>query len=69
MHVKVMRLSEEARQVEVSEGATAAEAVVAAGFPRTGFAVQVNADNAGGWETVLQEGDIVTLVPKIEAGA
>ena len=53
--------------VDVNPGSTVQEALDKGGLPTQGYAVSVNGLGAG-LSTGLGEGDIVTLVPKVEGG-
>ena len=67
MKVKVLKLGSCAREVDVEVNATVAEALDKAELPSQGYSVSVNGMGAG-LSTALGEGDIVTLVPKVEGG-
>ncbi len=67
MVTKVLKLGSCAVQVEIPSGATVLEALDKAGLPHGGHAISVNGLGAG-LSTALGEGDIVTLVPKVEGG-
>ena len=67
MKVKVLKLGSCAREVEAEVNATVQEALDKADLPSQGYSVSVNGMGAG-LSTALGEGDIVTLVPKVEGG-
>ncbi len=67
MKVKVLKLGSCAREVEAEANATVQEALDKAELPSQGYSVSVNGMGAG-LSTALGEGDIVTLVPKVEGG-
>ncbi len=67
MKVKVLKLGSCAREVDAEVNATVAEALDKADLPSQGYSVSVNGMGAG-LSTALGEGDIVTLVPKVEGG-
>ena len=67
MKVKVLKLGSCAREVDAEANATVQEALDKAELPCQGYSVSVNGMGAG-LSTALGEGDIVTLVPKIEGG-
>lgn len=67
MKVKVLKLGHSAQEVEVTRGETVQEVLERAGLPTSGYAISVNGLGAGP-STGLSEGDIVTLVPKVEGG-
>ena len=67
MKVKVLKLGSCAREVDAEVNATVQEALDKAELPSQGYSVSVNGMGAG-LSTALGEGDIVTLVPKVEGG-
>ena len=67
MKVKVLKLGSCAREVNAEVNATVQEALETAELPSQGYSVSVNGMGAG-LSTALGEGDIVTLVPKVEGG-
>lgn len=67
MKVKVLKLGHSAHEVEASPGMTVREVLDRAGLPSEGYSLSVNGLGAGP-STALGEGDIVTLVPKVEGG-
>ena len=67
MKVKVLKLGSCAREVDAEANATVSEALDKADLPSQGYSVSVNGMGAG-LSTALGEGDIVTLVPKVEGG-
>ena len=67
MKVKVLKLGSCAREVDAEANATVQEALDKADLPSQGYSVSVNGMGAG-LSTALGEGDIVTLVPKVEGG-
>ena len=67
MKIKVLKLGSCAREVDAEVNATVAEALEKAELPSQGYSVSVNGMGAG-LSTALGEGDIVTLVPKVEGG-
>jgi sulfur carrier protein ThiS len=68
MQIKVLRLGHSARHVEAAAGSTIAEVLDAQQLNSQGHAISVNGLGAS-TSTALQEGDVVTLVPKVEGGA
>ena len=68
MKVKVLRLGHSASVVEVPAGTTIREALDANHVPLEGYSVSVNGLGATPF-AALAEGDVVTLVPKVEGGA
>ena len=67
MKVKVLRLGHSATVIEVPAGSSIEEALEANEVPRQGYSLSVNGLGAGP-HTSLGEGDVVTLVPKVEGG-
>ena len=67
MKVKVLKLGSCAREVDADVNATVQEALERAELPSQGYSVSVNGMGAA-LSTALGEGDIVTLVPKVEGG-
>jgi sulfur carrier protein ThiS len=67
MKVKVLRLGHSATVIEVSTGATIEEALEANDIPRQGYSISVNGLGAGP-AAALGDGDVITLVPKVEGG-
>jgi sulfur carrier protein ThiS len=67
MRVKILRLGSSAHEVEVNPGSTVGEAMDKAGVPHGGHSLSVNGLGAS-LGTALGEGDVVTLVPKVEGG-
>ena len=67
MKVKVLKLGSCAREVDAEANATVQEALERAELPSQGYSVSINGMGAG-LSTALGEGDIVTLVPKVEGG-
>lgn len=68
MNIKVLRLGHSARHVEVAAGTTIAEVLDQEALPSQGHAISVNGLGCS-TTTALAEGDVVTLVPKVEGGA
>lgn len=67
MNIKILRLGHSARHVEVAAGTTIAEALAQEDLPTQGYAISVNGLGAS-TTTALSDGDVVTLVPKVEGG-
>ncbi len=67
MKVKVLRLGHSATVIEVPAGTSIEEALDSNDIPRQGYSISVNGLGAGP-VTALGEGDVVTLVPKVEGG-
>jgi len=67
MKVKVLRLGHSATAIEVPAGTSIEEALDGSEIPRQGYAISVNGLGAGPG-AALGDGDVVTLVPKVEGG-
>jgi len=67
MKTKVLRLGHSATVVEVPEGATIEEALQQNETPSQGYSISVNGLGAS-LSAGLADGDVVTLVPKVEGG-
>ena len=67
MNIKILRLGHSATVVEVPAGTPIEEALDSHDIPRQGYSVSVNGLGAGP-ATALGDGDVVTLVPKVEGG-
>jgi sulfur carrier protein ThiS len=68
MKIKVLRLGHSAMVIEVPAGTPIEEALETHEIPRQGYSVSVNGLGAGP-VTALGDGDVVTLVPKVEGGS
>ena len=68
MNIKILRLGHSARHVEAASGATIAEVLDANDLSAQGHAIRVNGLGCS-TTTALAEGDVVTLVPKVEGGS
>ena len=67
MKVKVLRLGHSAMVIDVPAGSSIEEALDSQEIPRHGYSISVNGLGAGA-HAALGEGDVVTLVPKVEGG-
>jgi len=67
MKVKVLKLGHSASVLDIPAATTVQEALNNNGIPTEGYSVSINGLGAG-LHTALSEGDIVTLVPKVEGG-
>lgn len=65
--IKILKLGESAKEVEIPEGRTIAEAIIAAGFSAEHCTIMKNGSPAN-TITPISEGDVVTLSVKIEGG-
>ena len=68
MNIKVLRLGHSARHVEAAAGTTIGEVLEHEDLSSQGYALSVNGLGASN-STALAEGDVITLVPKVEGGA
>ena len=68
MKIKVLRLGHSARHVDIAAGTTIGEVLTQESLPVEGHAISVNGLGAS-QTTALAEGDVVTLVPKVEGGS
>ena len=67
MKIKVLRLGHSATVLEVPAGASIGEVLCDNDIPSQGYSLSVNGLGAGP-ATALGDGDVVTLVPKVEGG-
>lgn len=67
MKIKIVKLGEGARELELASGASVDDAMGAIGGAVSGHSILVNGVNAPGWR-VLVDGDVLTMSPKVEAG-
>ena len=67
MKIKVLKLGSSAHEIEANPGSTVQEVTDKGGVAIGGHSISVNGLGAGP-STALNEGDIVTLVPKVEGG-
>ena len=67
MNIKILRLGHSARTAEAAAGTTITELLEAEDVPSQGYAISINGLGASG-TTALGDGDVVTLVPKVEGG-
>ena len=67
MKVKILRLGHSATQAEAPEGSIIEDVLSQAGVPSEGYSVTINGLGAG-LSAQLGDGDVVTLVPKVEGG-
>lgn len=65
--VKILKLGEAAKEVDIPEGRTIGEALVMAGFSSEGCSITKNG-SAASMITPLSEGDICCLTSKVEGG-
>jgi len=65
--IKVARLGTTVLEVALNTGASVQDALTAAGLTVDGEDVRVNSSNAG-LNDEVEDGDIVTLVPKVKGG-
>ena len=67
MLVKVARLGTAVQELALTENSSVNDALIAAGLEVENEDIRVNSSTASS-STVLREGDIVTLVPKVKGG-
>lgn len=67
MKVKLLKLGHSAHQVELPAGSTVQDALNKAEIGSTGYSLTINGLGASAG-VALSDGDIVTMVPKIEGG-
>jgi sulfur carrier protein ThiS len=67
MKIRCLKLGESATEISMAEGGTVQQALDSLEWRLDGYSIMVNGTTAAGW-TVLKEGDILTLVSKIEGG-
>ena len=68
MKVKILRLGHSASHTDAPEGSTVSDVLSQAGVPFEGYSISINGLGAG-LTAQLAEGDVVTLVPKVEGGS
>ncbi len=67
MKVKILKLGEAAKEVEIQEGATVEHVIQASGFNREHMTVTVNGHPT--FDTApVHEGDVITMNPHIKGG-
>ncbi len=67
MKVKVLKLGEAAKEVEVSEGATVEHVIQASGFSREHMTITLNGHPAFD-SSIVKDGDVLTMNPHIKGG-
>ena len=67
MKIKVMRMGQVTKELELANGCTVEDAARNAEFPTSGFSIILNGTGAS-LETGLTDGDIVSFVPKVSQG-
>jgi sulfur carrier protein ThiS len=67
MKIKVLKLGQAAKELDVPAGTTVEEAINMSGFSIDGYSVALNGTGAN-LSAHLQEDNIISLVPKIEGG-
>ena len=67
MNIKILRLGHSARHHEAAAGDTVGQALDAVDLNPEGHAISVNGLGAS-TTTGLSDGDVITLVPKVEGG-
>lgn len=68
MRIKVLCLGRSAKEVQLEEGATVEQAITESNFPKdTSYNRHVNGNHANDSD-ILNEGDVLTLVPNVKGG-
>ncbi len=67
MKIKLLKLGHSAQQVELPAGSTIQEALDKADMETDGYSLSINGLGASAG-AVVTDGDIITMVPKIEGG-
>ena len=67
MQIKILRLGHSTRNVDIAAGSTIQEALDHETLSAQGYALSINGLGCS-TSTALAEGDVVTLVPKVEGG-
>ncbi len=67
MKIKLLKLGHSARELDIPAGSTMGDALEHADLGHSGHSLSINGLGAG-LTTALTDGDIVTLVPKVEGG-
>ena len=67
MTIRILRLGHSARHLEIAAGATIADVLTEADLSSLGHAISVNGLGAS-TTTAVADGDVITLVPKVEGG-
>lgn len=67
MKIKVLKLGQAAKELDIPAGTTVEEAINMSGFGYDGYSIALNGTGAN-LSAHVKEEDIVSLVPKIEGG-
>ena len=67
MKVKVLRLGHSAHELEAASGSSVENILEQSEIPFEGYSITVNGLGAG-LAAGVSEGDVITLVPKVEGG-
>lgn len=67
MKIKVLRLGHSASVIDIPAGTSLGDAMESSDIPTQGYSLSINGLGSG-LHTALGEGDVVTLVPKVEGG-
>lgn len=68
MKIKVLCLGRAAKEIEVNEGTTVEAAITQSGFPKdSSYTRHVNGSPAFDTD-ILQDGNVLTLVPQVKGG-
>jgi len=67
MRIKVLKLGEAAKEIEVSEGSTVSNVIQQSGFRREHQTIMLNGQPA--FETApVHDGDVITMNPSVKGG-
>ena len=67
MQIKLLKLGHSARVFDIPAGSTIGDVLGEADIPHQGHSIAVNGLGAG-LTTAIGEGDVLTLIPKVEGG-
>ena len=67
MKIRILKLGSAAHEATVDDGSTIGETIEAAGISPAGYSLTLNGMGTGP-DTVVSDGDVVTMVPKVEGG-
>ena len=67
MKIKMLKLGHSAREIDVPSGSTIADALETADVGYDGYSIALNGLGASS-TTSVSDGDVLTLVPKVEGG-
>jgi sulfur carrier protein ThiS len=67
MHIRLLKLGHSARIIDFPAGSTIGDALKEADLASEGHSIAINGLGAS-MTTALNDGDVLTLVPKVEGG-